>query len=266
MLKNISLALLAGASFLAGIDQAAAIEDLPPSQPAEIHAEQPEPRQVAPVRMASAERSNMGGGFIEFLFGDGPSRGGRYQQQPGYQRSHPTNPGARCCRRWARSSRCAGRKMSASRRVPPSIRNSRSRRSSITARKAPARSSSTRPTSSCSWFRATARRCATASASAVPVHLVGRQADFREEGMAGLDAAAGNAGAPPGSAAAHGRRAAKSARRPRDVSGIVALPHPRLERAVDHRHQRLVRLLRMRNEDVIDLYGRVNVGARVVVI
>ena len=32
--------------------------------------------------MASAERSNMGGGFIEFLFGDGPPQGGRYQQQP----------------------------------------------------------------------------------------------------------------------------------------------------------------------------------------
>jgi lipoprotein-anchoring transpeptidase ErfK/SrfK len=35
--------------------------------------------------MANAERSNMGGGFIEFLFGDGQNQGGRYQQQPAYQ-------------------------------------------------------------------------------------------------------------------------------------------------------------------------------------
>jgi len=84
MLKNISLALLAGASFLAGINQAVAIENLF-RQPAETYAEQPEPRQAAPLRMASAERSNMGGGLIEFLFGDVSSQGGRYQQQPGYQ-------------------------------------------------------------------------------------------------------------------------------------------------------------------------------------
>src|SRR5258708_648334 len=35
--------------------------------------------------MAYAERSNMGGGFIEFLFGEGQPQGGRYQQQPAYQ-------------------------------------------------------------------------------------------------------------------------------------------------------------------------------------
>ena len=34
--------------------------------------------------MAYAGRSQMGGGFIEFLFGDGP-QGGRYQQQPSYE-------------------------------------------------------------------------------------------------------------------------------------------------------------------------------------
>ncbi len=39
--------------------------------------------QPAP-RMAYAGRSQMGGGFIEFLFGDGP-QGGRYQQQPSYE-------------------------------------------------------------------------------------------------------------------------------------------------------------------------------------
>lgn len=34
--------------------------------------------------MAYAGRSQMGGGFIEFLFGDGP-QSGRYQQQPSYE-------------------------------------------------------------------------------------------------------------------------------------------------------------------------------------
>ena len=79
MLKNMSLALLAGASFLAGIHPAAAIEAGQPTGLTAIYAEQPEQRP-APVRLASAERSNMGGGFIEFLFSDGPSQGGRYQQ------------------------------------------------------------------------------------------------------------------------------------------------------------------------------------------
>src|SRR6185436_2376609 len=51
----------------------------PTAEPNVIYAREP-----APVRMASAERANMGGGFIEFLFGDAP-QGGRYQQAPAYQ-------------------------------------------------------------------------------------------------------------------------------------------------------------------------------------
>jgi len=35
---------------------------------------------------------------------------------------------------------------------------------------------------------------------------------------------------------------------------------------MDDRHQRFVGLHRMRNDDVIDLYERVHVGARVIVI
>ena len=42
--------------------------------------------------MAYAERSNMGGGFIEFLFGDGPTQGERYQQQPAYQQQPSYQP------------------------------------------------------------------------------------------------------------------------------------------------------------------------------
>jgi lipoprotein-anchoring transpeptidase ErfK/SrfK len=86
MFKRMSLALLAGASCLgAGLHQAAAIEAAPLSEPTVIYADQSVQRPLAPVRTAYAERSNMGGGFIEFLFGDGQVQGERYQQQPAYQ-------------------------------------------------------------------------------------------------------------------------------------------------------------------------------------
>ena len=48
--------------------------------------------------------------------------------------------------------------------------------------------------------------------------------------------------APARSAALHARRHRQSARRARDVSRLDALSHPRLQRALDHRHQRVVRL------------------------
>ena len=84
MSKRMSLALLAGASCLgAGLHQAAALEAVPLSEPNVIYADQSVQRPLAPVRTAYAERSNMGGGFIEFLFGDGQDE--RYQQQPAYQ-------------------------------------------------------------------------------------------------------------------------------------------------------------------------------------
>jgi lipoprotein-anchoring transpeptidase ErfK/SrfK len=85
MFKTMTLALLAGASCLgAGLGQAQAVEAAAIPEPSVIYADQPAP-PPAPVRVAYAERSNMGGGFIEFLFGDGPGQGERYQQQPGYQ-------------------------------------------------------------------------------------------------------------------------------------------------------------------------------------
>ena len=48
------------------------------AEPAVIYA------QPAPVRTASAQRS-MGGGFIEFLFSDGPSQPAGYEPRPSYQ-------------------------------------------------------------------------------------------------------------------------------------------------------------------------------------
>src|SRR2546430_7923075 len=83
MFKRMSVALLAGASCLVtGLHQAAAIETAPRPERTLSYAGQPAQRTAAPVRTAYAVRSNMGGGFIEFLFGDGQSQGGRYQQQP----------------------------------------------------------------------------------------------------------------------------------------------------------------------------------------
>src|SRR5712675_2970265 len=91
MFKRMSLALLAGASCLgAGLHQAAALEAEPLLEPTVIYADQPVQRPLAPVRTAYAERSNMGGGFIEFLFGDGQNQGERYQQQPAYQQQQPS--------------------------------------------------------------------------------------------------------------------------------------------------------------------------------
>jgi len=77
MFKTFTLALLGSASCLcAGIQQAAAIDGGGPSEPTVIYAREPAP--PAPVRVAA---NDMGGGFIQFLFGDGP-RSQRYQQEP----------------------------------------------------------------------------------------------------------------------------------------------------------------------------------------
>src|ERR1700685_1564789 len=86
MSNKMYLALLASASFLdAGLHQAVAIEAAPLPEPTVIYADQPAPRPAAPVRMAAADQTNMGGGFIQFLFGDAPPQGDRYRQQPAYQ-------------------------------------------------------------------------------------------------------------------------------------------------------------------------------------
>ena len=95
MFKRLSLALLASVSWL-GLHQANAIEAAAMSEPTVIYADQPAQRPV-PMRTAYAERSSMGGGFIEFLFGDGQNQGGRYQQpayqqQPSYQPQRPLLP------------------------------------------------------------------------------------------------------------------------------------------------------------------------------
>jgi lipoprotein-anchoring transpeptidase ErfK/SrfK len=88
MFKKLSLAFLASASCLgATCYQAAAVEAVNPlADRAAVYADQQAQRPM-PMRTASAERSSMGGGFIEFLFSDGQPQGQsqRYQQQPAYQ-------------------------------------------------------------------------------------------------------------------------------------------------------------------------------------
>jgi lipoprotein-anchoring transpeptidase ErfK/SrfK len=82
MSRNLSLALLAGASFLSiGMDRAAAFDGAA-QQPAVIYANDP---QMTSQRPAYADRSRMGGGFIQFLFGDSPQSRAYYEQQPVYQ-------------------------------------------------------------------------------------------------------------------------------------------------------------------------------------
>ena len=92
------------------------------------------------------------------------------------------------------------------------------RSSALPPAKRRARSSSTPRTPISIYVSATAKRCATASASAATASP-GRARDHHPQGrMAGLDAAAGNDRAPALSAAPHGRRTGQPARRPRDVS------------------------------------------------
>src|SRR5689334_4473620 len=90
MFRKISLALLASVSCLGLSHSALAIDTAPLPEPSVTYAERP--ALPAPVRVASADRSRMGGGFIEFLFGDGPQQGGRYQQQPVYQQQPSYEP------------------------------------------------------------------------------------------------------------------------------------------------------------------------------
>ncbi len=81
MSRNYCLALLAGAACVGGWQPATAF-DARHSQSYEVYNVQqsaPAPAPV-PLRVAYAERSNMGGGFLEFLFGGGSSQG--YQPMP----------------------------------------------------------------------------------------------------------------------------------------------------------------------------------------
>jgi lipoprotein-anchoring transpeptidase ErfK/SrfK len=93
MFKNLSLAFLASASCLACSVHAASAYDsralfvVPSVNYAGQQMQQPMPQQPMPQRVAYAERGNMGGGFIEFLFSDGAPPSPRYQ--PSYENRRP---------------------------------------------------------------------------------------------------------------------------------------------------------------------------------
>ena len=71
MFKKMIFALLAGASYLGGgLHPANCMEAPAIPEPNVIYADR-SAEQAPLVRTAAAERPNMGGGFIEFLFGDG---------------------------------------------------------------------------------------------------------------------------------------------------------------------------------------------------
>ena len=91
-----TLALLGGATFLFAPHQAMAIDAVAPAEPSVIYAGPPAPQ---PVRTAyvQPQRSSMGGGFIEFLFSGAPSsqdgyQQPTYQQQPDYYRGRALPP------------------------------------------------------------------------------------------------------------------------------------------------------------------------------
>ena len=91
-MKRMYLALLASACWLSlGFPQAAANEAEFVTGPIVLHPDQSaKPPAPAPVRLASADRPDMGGGFIEFLFGERQGQGDQqrgqvYRQQPAYQ-------------------------------------------------------------------------------------------------------------------------------------------------------------------------------------
>ncbi len=88
MIRNLSFALLAGAvSFSASSSPAFAFDEDVPAEPRVIYAQQTSTPPM-PIRVAYNERSNMGGGLIEALFGGGPSGDASYpapRYEQGYQ-------------------------------------------------------------------------------------------------------------------------------------------------------------------------------------
>lgn len=98
MFRKIPLALVASASLL-GVSSAQVFandDDALIGEPRIIHA-QASANPPMPIRVAYNERSNMGGGFIEFLFNGGQSGDPRYEQQPAYEQRprYDQMPGAR---------------------------------------------------------------------------------------------------------------------------------------------------------------------------
>ncbi|MBI3701875.1 MAG: L,D-transpeptidase [Afipia sp.] len=85
-MKKLPIALAAGASFFGVSFLPAFAEDALPRDPRVIYAPQP----PVPIRVAYQDRTSMGGGFIEFLF-----NGGGQSSDPRYERPSQQEPRAR---------------------------------------------------------------------------------------------------------------------------------------------------------------------------
>ena len=91
MIRKMSFALLASAvSFSASSMQAVAFEGDVPTEPRVIYAQQTSTPRM-PIRVAYNERSNMGGGLLEALFGGGQSSDANYQA-PRYEQRYQQMP------------------------------------------------------------------------------------------------------------------------------------------------------------------------------
>jgi lipoprotein-anchoring transpeptidase ErfK/SrfK len=96
-MKKISFALLGGATLLLAPHHAVALDAVEPAEPNVIYANQPAAPQPVRTAYVQQQRSNMGGGFIEFLFSGAPSsqdgyQQPTYQQQPDYYRGRALPP------------------------------------------------------------------------------------------------------------------------------------------------------------------------------
>ncbi|MGY4355906.1 lipoprotein-anchoring transpeptidase ErfK/SrfK [Bradyrhizobium sp. i1.7.7] len=247
MFKKMSVALLGSAcTFIAGANSASAFDNsVPNDPPAVLYQPQVQP---APVRVAS--NANMGGGFIEFLFGDGPGRGPAYapqqpvyQQQPGYydQRRLPPMGEPQMQGGYQQG---AGLQQEA---VDPRQRPFDPRFEKQSVDYSGKETAGTIVVDTPNKFLYLIEGNGRAMRYGIGVGRPG----FTWSGVKSITAKrewpdwtppCGNDRAPARPAAAHGRRPGKPAGRAGDVSWLDALPHPRLQRALDHRHQRLLRL------------------------
>jgi lipoprotein-anchoring transpeptidase ErfK/SrfK len=225
-----SLALLAGASLLiAAPGNALAIDGPPPA---------PEPERTAYV-----QRANMGGGFIEFLFGDNPQQNYQreqiYQQQPDYgyggRRALPPMD-SQLQYRWQQEEAADPAQRPFDPKYEKQVVDYRGKEGPGTI-----------VVDTPNKFLYLVQGDGKALRYGIGVGRLG----FTWSGVKTISAKKEwpHWTPPPEMLvrrpdlpAAHGRRPAKYARRSRDVSGLVALSHPRLQRALDHRHQCLLRL------------------------
>lgn len=95
-MKKFPFALVAGASlFGAGSQSALAIDDQAPMPEPRVIYGQPQAAPPVPIRVAYQDRSSMGGGFIEFLFNGGqgtPPSEPRYDRRPRSNGLPPMDP------------------------------------------------------------------------------------------------------------------------------------------------------------------------------